>query len=338
MSEVLAIRGLSHAYRLGRKQGVVQALDGVSLQVAEGEIFGLLGPNGAGKTTLFRILIGLLKADSGDYSIFGLDPDADPDAVLRRIGWMPEQFTPYPDLTARATLRFYGSFYDLSRARLQERIEELLDLTGLSEVADRRVGTFSFGMSKRLLLCQALVHQPQLLILDEPSNGLDPIVARALRTTLRKLAGEGLTIIFSSHALIDVETLSDRVGILNRGKLIVEGRIEEIPQRIQSAEERHLHLHILGDPARFIAIAQAVAGVAAVVATSRGLEAVIDLRPETRVRLIRALVEAGAEIHGMHLPGVDLESVFMAIIDQDTADPASTERAGTRLDPTGGQV
>ncbi len=224
---VIEIENLTHDYQTGfwRKRAV-RALDGLSLQVEAGEVFGFLGPNGAGKTTTFKILMRMLKPTSGAARILGCPLD---DLRMRaRVGYLPEQPYFYDYLTAREFLVYCGALCGLSRAEASKQATALLDQVGLSDAADRRLRKFSKGMLQRVGLAQALINDPEVLFLDEPMSGLDPLGRREARDLIAGLRSRGKTIFFSSHILTDVEAMCDRVAILNCGRLVEMGRLSDI--------------------------------------------------------------------------------------------------------------
>lgn len=202
------------------------ALDGLSLRVGRGEIFGFLGPNGAGKTTTLKILLGLVRATSGTALLLGR-PAGDVE-TRRRIGFLPESPYFYDYLTAEEFLRFYGRLAGLSHVTIAQRVNELLRLVGLVEARARQLRKFSKGMLQRIGLAQALIHDPELVILDEPMTGLDPIGRKQVRDLILSLRDRGKTIFFSTHILHDVEMICDRVGVVIKGRLLASGRVDEL--------------------------------------------------------------------------------------------------------------
>jgi len=212
--------GAVEIHGVSKRYGAVQALDGLSLTIPAGGIYGLLGANGAGKSTLMRILTGLVFPDAGSVRLFGA---AASPAGRRRLGALVESASFYPFLTAAETL---STLAETSGAAVDAAA--LLGRVGLADAADRRVGTFSLGMKQRLGIAAALIGSPDLLLLDEPANGLDPPGALELRRLLRALAGEGITILFSSHLLDEVERLCDRVAILENGRVAAEGALDAL--------------------------------------------------------------------------------------------------------------
>ena len=204
----------------------VNAVDGLTLTVRRGEVFGLLGPNGSGKSTTIKMILGLLAPSAGKVALFGLSPRTV--EARRRLGYLPELSYLHPFLTARETLGYYAGLCGLARGEARERTAQLLEMVGLSGVASRPVGGFSKGMSRRVALAASLVGRPELLVLDEPTSGLDPISTKEVKTLVKALAKGGMTILTTSHLLADAEDICDRVMILNHGKCVAEGRVSEL--------------------------------------------------------------------------------------------------------------
>lgn len=215
-------------------RGGVYAVKGVSLQIPHGGVYGLIGPNGSGKSTIMKALVGLLSPDAGQCRVFGQPATA---AVNRReIGFLPENPYFYKFLTGEETVRFYGKLCGLSGKALRERTAELLELVGLTEAAQRRVGGYSKGMLQRIGLAQALVQQPRLLVLDEPTAGVDPIGSRTIRDIILALKLRGMTVFLCSHLLEQVQEICDRVGILYQGCLIAEGSMDALTRDTRRSE------------------------------------------------------------------------------------------------------
>lgn len=229
---VLEVKDLRKTFRdfWGRK--TVDAVNGISFTVSRGEVFGLLGPNGSGKSTTIRMLLGLLKADSGTLRIFGRAPESA--AAHAKVGYLPEITYLHPFLTPRETLTYYGRLFGLGGAELRERTDDLLQLVGLTHAADRRVGTFSKGMTRRVGLAQALINGPELLILDEPTSGLDPIGTREVKDLILGVKKRNISVLMSSHLLADVQDCSDRIFILDQGCCRAQGRVADLKESLES--------------------------------------------------------------------------------------------------------
>lgn len=224
MRKAVFAENLSYSYQEGSRR--VDALSGVTLEVSRGEIFGFLGPNGAGKTTTIKLILGILRPASGKVLLFG-KPPIDPEA-RNVIGYMPESAEYYRYLTPVELLRMYGGIFHIPSSVLKKRIDELLGLVDLSNHAGRLMGGFSKGMMQKVSLAQALVNDPEILILDEPAGGLDPISRRTLRDVILLFREKGKTIFFSSHELSEVEMVSDSIGVLDRGRLVASAPLKEV--------------------------------------------------------------------------------------------------------------
>jgi ABC-2 type transport system ATP-binding protein len=269
--------GLTRTFALDWSRKRLLALDGLDLTVRRGEVFGLLGPNGSGKSTTMKLILGLIKPTAGRVTVFG--EVAGSLASRRQLGFLPEN--PYfPGfLSGREVLHYYGKLVDLRGRRLRERVAELLALVSLEPAADRALKTYSKGMLQRIGLAQALLHDPDLLLLDEPTAGVDPIGSRQIRDLILALKARGKTVIFSSHLLEQVQEVSDRVIILHRGKKIEEGSLDEL-------------LSIAGQ-------SQFTVG---------------GLTPELRDKLAAWLRDAGVELIGMSHPRQKLEEHFIRAV------------------------
>ena len=212
-----------------RKQfGTVTAVSGVSFVADNGAITGLLGPNGAGKTTTLRMLYAVMRPDSGSIRVDDVDAIAEPQDAQARLGVLPDGFGLYPRLTAREHLEYFGELHGISGAQLRQRTRELLDLLDMNAIADRRTAGFSHGERTKVALARALVHSPQNVLLDEPTNGLDVMSMRAVRTIVRRLKDEGRCVLFSSHVMQEVSALCDTIVIVARGSVVASGRAPEL--------------------------------------------------------------------------------------------------------------
>lgn len=236
-TEIIVTRGLTKRY------GNLVAVDHLDLTIRRGEIFGLLGPNGAGKTTTILMLLGLTEPAEGTAQVAGHDPTREPLAVKRQVGYLPENVGFYEDLTARENLAYTARLNGIGEAEARKRLEELLERVGLAAAADRRVREFSRGMRQRLGIADALVKNPRLLILDEPTLGIDPEGVREVLALITGLANEeGLTVLISSHLLYQIQEICHRVGIFVGGRLIAAGPITELGRQILANEPLTLEL------------------------------------------------------------------------------------------------
>ncbi|MEZ5386739.1 MAG: ABC transporter ATP-binding protein [Prosthecobacter sp.] len=222
----VSVQHLTKVFKGTLGKAAFRAVHDLSLTVNAGEVYGLIGPNGSGKSTTMKAVLGLLKPTSGATSIFGV-PSSEV-ASRHSVGFLPENPYFYKHLTGRETLRFYGSLCGMHGAKLAERVEEMLALTGLEDAATRRVGGFSKGMLQRLGLAQALIHEPRLVVLDEPTAGVDPAGSRKIRDLIIEFRARGITVLVTSHLLEQIQEVCDRVGIMAHGRMVREGRLEDL--------------------------------------------------------------------------------------------------------------
>lgn len=215
----------------------VIAVDGVSFSAQRGEIFGLLGPNGAGKTTTLRMLYGIFKASSGTLTIDGIDVAKHPLQAQKKLGVLPDNGSLYRRLTARENIHYFAALHGMKKPAIQTKLEELVELLGMHEIIDRRTAGFSQGERMKVSLARAIVHDPDYVLLDEPTNGLDVLTTRAVRRLLLALKEKNKCVIFSSHLMHEVSNLCDRVGIIAQGQMKVEGPVESV---IRQAEAKSL--------------------------------------------------------------------------------------------------
>jgi ABC-2 type transport system ATP-binding protein len=214
------------AAHLSRSFGSRLAVDDVSFHVAPGETYGLLGPNGAGKTTTIRLVCGLLSANTGEVTVCGMPVSASTTTAKAQIGYVPQDVSLYPDLTARENLSFFGRLYRLSGAALSKRVDEVLELIDLTDRGNDRVESYSGGMKRRLNIGASLLHRPRPLVLDEPTVGVDPQSRHAILESIRTLGSAGLAVLYTTHYMEEAERLCDRIGIIDHGHLIAEGTIK----------------------------------------------------------------------------------------------------------------
>lgn len=219
-----------------KRFGTVQALDHVSFDIREGEILGLLGPNGAGKTTAIRVLAGLIGADSGEIMFLGEPQEVNNIRLKQHLGLVTQEVTVFEDLTAEENLRFFGGIYGVKGALLGQRIKETLEFVGLSEYGKKLPEKFSGGMKRRLNIACALVHSPKVLIMDEPTVGIDPQSRSYILESVRQLAAQGVTVLYTSHYMEEVQAIADRIVIMDMGRVIASGTLSELIGRIQHEE------------------------------------------------------------------------------------------------------
>lgn len=291
---------------LSKRYGRVVAVEGLNLQVGEGEVFGLLGPNGSGKTTTILMLLGLTEPTSGTAQVLGHDPVREPLSVKRQVGYLPDSVGFYGEMTAWENLRYTTRLLGLPRLEAEKRIGEVLERMGLADVARRPVATFSRGMRQRLGLAEVLLKRPKVAILDEPTLGLDPEAALEFLAMIRGLKAEGITVLLSSHLLHQVQAICDRVGLFHRGRMVLVGTVRELAERV------------LGGAYRIRVQASAGASLAERLKSLEGvgalrqqdgswyLEARRDLRPE----LARVVLEAGGELLELGLEEPSLDEVY----------------------------
>lgn len=222
MSSGLKVSGLAKSF------GGKKAVDGIGFEVKGGELYALLGPNGAGKTTTLRMISGLLNADAGEISVFGVDARRDPLAAKQLIAWLPDEPLLYDKLTAWEYLEFVAGLWGVSTQEAQKRAEELLRLLGLWGNRNDRCETFSRGMKQKAVLAGALIHEPQLLMLDEPLTGLDAAASRLVKDMIRARVANGAAVILTTHILEVAERMAERIGIIKDGRLLTEGRLDEL--------------------------------------------------------------------------------------------------------------
>jgi ABC-2 type transport system ATP-binding protein len=268
---------------LVKRFGDRAAVDGLTLHIRKGEMFGLLGPNGAGKTTTISMAVGLLRPDAGTVELEGCGDPSRPQA-RRHIGIAPQSLAVYAELTAAENLRFFGSIYGMGGPALSARVSELLGLVGLSDRAHQRIGTFSGGMKRRINLASALVHDPPLILLDEPTVGVDPQSRNAIFEILRSLKARGKTVVYTTHYMEEAQKLCDRVGIIDHGKLLALDSVE--------------------------ALIRGHGGSSAVVAEFDG--AVHRVQTDDPVREISAWLKRG-DARNLRVERPDLETVFLAL-------------------------
>ncbi len=300
---------------LTKKYGDFVAVDNLNLTVRRGEVFGLLGPNGAGKTTTILMLLGLTEPTAGTVQVLGFDPSRQPLSVKARVGYLPDQVGFYDGLSARENLSYIAKLNGLRREEARQRIDAALTQMGLSHVADKRVSTFSRGMRQRLGVAEVLIKQPQLIIMDEPTLGLDPEAAREFLETIRSLKASDITFLLSSHLLHQVQAVCDRVGLFYQGKMVLEGTVPELARRVLGGAYR-IHVEAVDGS---IGLEETFRQLDGVVKVNRSgpqtydLEAKDDLRPEAA----RAVVEAGGKLLSLNIEALSLDEIYSRYFQQE---------------------
>jgi len=294
---------------LERSFGDLKAVAGVSFEIGEGETYGLLGPNGAGKTTSISIVAGLLAADAGEVTVAGERMHPRATATKRHVGLVPQELAIYPDLTARENLDFFARLYGLDKARRATRVDEILEVIGLTDRATDRASEYSGGMKRRLNIGIGMLHQPRLLILDEPTVGVDPQSRNAILESVENLTTDGISVLYTTHYMEEAERLCDRIGIIDEGLLAAEGTRRELVATI--GEQDLVRLHVEGDAS---AAAEACAKVDGVSSADAEDDTIICLMEHAGGRLpalLQAVNDVDASVSGVEVREPDLEDVFL---------------------------
>ena len=305
LDPVLRCEGLRKAF------GERLAVDDVGFEIGPGETYGLLGPNGAGKTTTISIVCGLLARDAGRVRLHGRELDTSTVDVKAAIGYVPQEIAIYPDLTARENLRFFGRLYDLSGAELDARIDRILGMVGLADRANERTDAFSGGMKRRLNIGLGMLNEPSLLLLDEPTVGVDPQSRNAILDAVEGLATEGMAVLYTTHYMEEAERLCDRVGILDEGQLKAEGTRRELIAMV--GEHDRLRIEAEGDLRAASAAAAAVPGVAEAVTRDGAIELLARDVRGSLAQIVHAIDGAGVGIASMEVEEPNLEAVFLHV-------------------------
>jgi ABC-2 type transport system ATP-binding protein len=295
-------RGVTRAF------GPVQALRGLDLTVPYGKVTALVGPNGAGKTTLLLILATLLRPDFGEVRVAGLDPVHDPSGVRARMGWMPDVFGVYEQLTVREYLAFFAAAYRLDRATAEQRISAALGRTHLEDYANRPVHILSRGQKQRLALGRAILHEPPVLLLDEPASGLDPRSRVELRDLLRALAAHGVAVLVSSHILSELEEIADRVVFVTEGRTVDEQDVRELA----AAHQSHWRVRATDSDALLAALEQRGIAARGITGAAAGAE-LPPMAEDAAADLLAELVNDGVRVVAFGPAGSHLETAYLAM-------------------------
>jgi ABC-2 type transport system ATP-binding protein len=290
---------------LGRRFGALEAVRGISLEVREGETFGLLGPNGAGKTTTLSMLSTILRPSYGEARIFGRSLTGDVANVRRIVGLAPQELSLYPGLTGEENLRFFGRMHGLGGERLGERAARLLDLVGLAPRRRDRVATYSGGMKRRLNLACSLMHDPRLVLLDEPTVGVDPQSRQNILDAIAELARQGATVVYTTHYMEEAESLCDRIAIMDEGRVIALGTLTELLDIVGMGEV----VEIRGEPRRIdVERLAAIPEATKVETDDAGVHVFVKSAARALAPIAALVAESGSEVE---IHRVDLERVFM---------------------------
>jgi len=284
-------------------------VDGVSFSVSVGETYGLLGPNGAGKTTTISMIAGLLEPTEGSVIVRGEHMSPKSFQAKRSIGLVPQELAIYPDLTGRENLRFFGGLYDLRGNDLSERVQKVLSTVGLSNRADDRASEYSGGMKRRLNIAVGLLHEPDLLILDEPTVGVDPQARNAILESVEHLAHEGMSVLYTTHYMEEAERLCDRVGIIDQGVLVAEGTRRELVATVGQSDT--VTLVGTGDLAAGAEAVRRVDGVRDVAVVDGSMTMLVHGAASILPALMSRVADAGVSITGVDIEEPNLEAVFL---------------------------
>ncbi|MFI7679286.1 ABC transporter ATP-binding protein [Actinophytocola sp. NPDC049390] len=303
MTPVLVCEGLVKRY------GDRAVVDHVGFHIGEGDAYGLLGPNGAGKTTTISMLVGLLPPDAGTVTVGGVSVADDPVAAKRFVGYVPQEIALYPELSARENLRYFGRLYGIGRKELTERIGEVLATVGLTDRGDDKVDTYSGGMKRRANIAVALLHRPRLLILDEPTVGVDPQSRAAILDQVERLVADGMALLYTSHYMEEVERVCNRVGIIDHGKVIADGTKQELVSGLGGTDRVELVLD--GDTGLAAEKLRAVEGVSEAVVTGTSSVRLLATGGRHLLPALLGSVAGVAAVTGVEVVEPDLEAAFL---------------------------
>jgi ABC-2 type transport system ATP-binding protein len=294
---------------LVRRFGERVAVDRVGFAIAPGETYGLLGPNGAGKTTTISMIAGILRADAGTVHLNGVAVSTAPNEAKRAVGFVPQHIALFEDLTAKENLRFFGGLQGMSGRRLNQRIAATLDLVGLADRGDDRIDSYSGGMQRRANIAVGLLHEPKLLILDEPTAGVDPQSRNQILESVERLGDAGLAVLYTTHYMEEAERLCDRVGIIDAGRLVAEGTRRELIAQI--GEHDRIVVRTAGDLGELARSTSALPGVAGTEMRPGELDVRADDAAAVLGPIVAAATRLGVEVSGIEVREPNLEAVFL---------------------------
>lgn len=319
---MINVEGLTKDY------GIRRAIDNLTFEARKGEILGFLGPNGAGKTTTMRILVGFMPPTTGKAQVAGYDVVDQSLEVRRRVGYLPETVPLYPEMTVFDYLKYMGDLRHLPN--IEDRVDDVLELVSLEDRADGYIGALSKGMRQRVGLAQALLHEPEVLILDEPTIGLDPAQIREVRSLITEI-GRERTVLLSTHILSEAQQICDRVLIINRGRIVAEDAPERLQARLQGVQR--FAIQVAGEGAGLAQIVGAAPGVARVSDATEGrLEFETLPGEDSRPQVARTVVEAGYDLLELRPVGMSLEDIFLQLTQEDNQPDKETREENLPAD------
>lgn len=295
--------------QLKKSFGELQAVQGVEFNAAQGEVFSLLGPNGAGKSTTISMLSGLLAPSDGDASIMGHSIRSQPESAKASLGVVPQDIALYADLSARENLTFWGKMYGLRGPALKTRVDEVLEIIGLAERQKDRVGTFSGGMKRRVNIGAALLHKPDVVIMDEPTVGIDPQSRRHILDNVKDLNRQGMTVLYTTHYMEEAAELSRHIAIMDQGKIIAIGTHDELIKLV--GEETRIDLTLNAEAEKVLPAWKNVTGVSRIDSTDGKISALVDDSNRVLPHLFEAAAKAGIRITSVDIQEPNLETVFL---------------------------
>ena len=302
-------KGIIETKDLVKTYGKFTAVDKLNLHVDEGEIFGFLGPNGAGKTTTILMLLGLTEPTSGKAQICGFDPTREPLKVKRITGYLPEKVGFYEDLTARDNLDYTAALNGISRRVASRKISDLLDMVGLSEMAERKIGTFSHGMKQRLGIADVMIKDPKVAFFDEPTAGIDPEGIEQVLALITNMAKQKVTIVLSSHQLHQVQKICTRVGILSKGHLVAEGSVDQLGREKIGGGKFRIEVRVSEPTKKLVKSINVIKGVTSV--ESSGDLLLISCEKDLRPQIARTIVDSDCLLIQMKIEQYVLDDVYM---------------------------
>lgn len=289
--------------------GSFQAVQGVDFVVQQGEILSLLGPNGAGKSTTISMLSGLIAPSDGNAFIMGYSITSQPKLAKEKLGVVPQDIALYPDLSARENLLFWGKMYDLRGSELKQRVDEVLEMIDLTERQKDRVGKFSGGMKRRVNIAAALMHKPDVIIMDEPTVGIDPQSRRHILDNVKKLNRQGMTVLYTTHYMEEAAELSDHIAIMDTGKIIAFGKHDELVKMV--GEQTRIDLTFNAEVEAIIPAWKEIEGVSGIDASDGKVTALVDDSNRALPRLLEVAAQGGVRILSVDFKEPNLESVFL---------------------------